>query len=182
MKYFLSRKNEPLVWYNKSSDLHASAGALWLSMQDDYSSIFSNRLELGDQFRMSIAVRPVYLMLCGLSLELIYKAIVIARGATPPVSHDLINLANIAQIKINNKAKKILSALTQSIVWEGKYPVPKDIYQDDYFKTHRLYYELMLSANHLSGDKGKEAIDLLGWDSYNSIWRESEKYFFENYN
>jgi hypothetical protein len=39
---------------------------------------------------MDVAVTPVYYMLCGLSLELLYKAIIVAKGNEVELSHDLV--------------------------------------------------------------------------------------------
>ncbi len=152
------RKNAPLWWFNKSSDFHASAGALWLSMDNSMAAHYVEKLNLGDGFRMSVAVWPVFMMLCGMSLELIYKAISVAKGDQVKTHHKLIDLAQAAGIKIDNQAKAYLKELTEFIIWAGKYPVPKDNQKESFFRN---------SAQYLS------------WDSFNGLWVEAVDIFFQ---
>lgn len=152
------RKNAPLWWYNKSSDLHASAGALWLSMDDSKSTYYVEKLQLGSDFKMSVAVFPVFIMLCGMSLELIYKAISVAKGEQVETHHILYDLAVKAGISIDEKGKDYLQDLTEYVIWEGKYPVPKDKQKESFFR------------------QTKRVID---WDSFNELWEDAVHIFFQ---
>lgn len=160
MDMFERRKNAPLWWYNKSADFHASAGALWLSMDDSKFTYYIEELNLGEGFRMSVAVFPVFMMLCGMSLELIYKAIRVAKEEKVGTHHRLIDLAQSAGVKIDKNAEAQLKDLTEYVIWEGKYPVPKDNQKKSFFR---------------------ESSRIINWDSYNALWKDAVHIFFEYY-
>ncbi|TGP39541.1 hypothetical protein EN871_32200 [bacterium M00.F.Ca.ET.228.01.1.1] len=71
--------NHPNHWYNRAADLHASAGAVWDAMTNDPRDT-SKRLGFTEGHSMQVACQPVYLMLCGLSLEVVMKAVLVQRG------------------------------------------------------------------------------------------------------
>ncbi len=73
---FDTRNESPLWWYNKSSDLHASAGALWVAMSESKEKKYQKKLSLGSSFSMGVACWPVYQMLFGMSFELILNEVV----------------------------------------------------------------------------------------------------------
>lgn len=112
-------------WLNRANDLHASAGAIWLSMRSDNPKEVTDKLGLGDGFSMSTACFPVYHMLCGLALEVIMKAVLVSRREQPPEIHDLNDLANLIGKKRNVNEKRILRFYQESVVWAGRYPIPK---------------------------------------------------------
>ncbi|MDR9469273.1 hypothetical protein [Marinospirillum sp.] len=172
------RKEAPLWWFNKSSDLRASAGTLWLGMSsDERSKEITESLHLGDGFSIPIAVRPVYQMLCGMSLELIFKAVVVARGYKPNHVHDLPSLAERAALAYSEEERGILAVFTESIIWEGRYPVPK--------KEEIMDKACQLRSAHCFTPHGKSGMfkkpnDALSWASFNSIWgRASEAFWNE---
>jgi len=169
-----------MVWFNKASDLHASAGALWMSMREDYSDIFAAELGFASQFNMSVAVWPVYMMLCGLSLELLYKAISVAKGEEVKPIHDLIQLANLAGIKTEGQSKKLLALLTESIIWEGKYPAPKDKRRESFSTANNLYNQVMYTKCQHKGIERQKPTDALSWNSFNKLWVKASKIFWEN--
>jgi hypothetical protein len=114
-------------WSNKASDLRAAAGAVWYCMNAERSDEVAESLALGRGFSMSIATPPVYWMLCGMALELALKAVIVSKGGSPPHTHNLVRLAKAAGWKrIGVRDEGVLSLLTESIVWDGRYPAPKD--------------------------------------------------------
>ena len=181
MDYFSMRKQAPLCWFNKSSDLRASAGALWKSMRKDSSEILVEELGLGTQFSMPIAVWPVYLMLCGMSLELLFKAISVAKGHHVKTTHNLVKLADFAGVKTDNESKSILALLTESIIWEGKYPVPKDKQKESFYTANNLYNEVMYTKAQFHGCEYQKPTDALNWDCFNKIWLDASKTFWANH-
>lgn len=71
----------PNHWFNRASDLRASAHVLWLSME---SKEIQQKMGYGGGFSLGVACYPVYQMLCGLALELILKAVIVQKGGPPP--------------------------------------------------------------------------------------------------
>jgi len=73
-------KEAPLWWNNKAHDLHASAGSLWLSMDDDFREIFRAKLGFSIGYDLRVSNNHVFYMLLGLSFELLFKSILVLRN------------------------------------------------------------------------------------------------------
>ncbi|EJL6271855.1 hypothetical protein NMR30_003655 [Vibrio cholerae] len=177
-KEFEIRKQSPLWWHNKASDLFASAGALHSTMDADQD--VAKDLGFPSGFCMSVACNPVYEMLFGMSFEALLKAICVAKKKPAPASHNLNNLANTAEVKLSETEVEIFKYLTESVVWSGRYPVPK---QKEYLEQHwkqgsDLRFDKVLSSGVL---QFKVANDVLGWGNLSNIWRKLSKEFFEHY-
>lgn len=181
MDPFNRRKHAPLWWLNKSSDLRASAGALWLSMDEKQSDSIVEKLDLGTGFCMSVAVWPVYMMLCGMSLELLYKAISVAKGDPVQTKHNLIDLAHVAGVQTDEKSKAFLQLLTESVIWEGKYPVPKDKQKESFYTANNLYNKVMYTKDRFHGCEIQKPTHALNWESFNELWVEAHKTFWKNH-
>ncbi|GAB6147340.1 HEPN domain-containing protein [Desulfocicer niacini] len=97
-------------WHNKSCDLNTSSEILWNAWKN------GDLIDSGD----------TYLMLMGLSFELLFKAFYIANGKTPPTHHHFDNLTNECSTTLTRKDNSILKILSGYIIWEGRYPAPKD--------------------------------------------------------
>jgi hypothetical protein len=113
------------LWLHRANDLHASAGAVWLSMSDGRGKDSAKELGLREGFDMMHACFPVYHMLCGLSLEVVMKAALVSLRQKPPEHHKLNDLSHLLGVKRNPAQKKILNFYQQSIEWAGRYPIPK---------------------------------------------------------
>jgi|SRR5665647_361500 len=177
------RDSEPMYWFNKSSDLRASAGAIWYCIERKSDSTVTEELGLGNGFDMSLATWPVYLMLCGLSLELIYKSVIVAVNGKPTTGHKLNTLAKSAGIPLTKDEEGLLGILMQSIYWHGKYPSPLP-------KDHKSIYNLSsLSTKYLTEHVPGISIDLrrtksphpLGWDGFNTFWRCGAEKFWKHH-
>ncbi len=102
-------------WHNKSVDLMASARVLWRAMEVDRQA--------------RLTCNATYKMLVGMSLELLLKAHCVGQKIENPrieKTHNLTELAGIAGIKFEKSDNKILEVLSEYIVWDGRYPAPKD--------------------------------------------------------
>lgn len=176
------RASTPQYWFNKSTDLRAAAGALWYCMDQPRNLQVTRELVLGDGFSMAVATRPVYLMLCGLSLELVYKAILVAIGKEPPPRHDLCKLAAAAGIPTTKKQQQVLSLLTESIIWDGKYPTP-------ILRKYQATENVPAISRNLLFDKRQlgslfvfqpKKPDPLGWREFSLIWSAGATTFFKH--
>jgi hypothetical protein len=67
-----------------------------------------------------------YLMLMGLSLELLLKSFYIAKSMKPPTHYCLDNLTSECFCVLTNKENIVLKVLSGFITWQGRYPTPKD--------------------------------------------------------
>lgn len=176
---FKRKKNIPQYWFNKSCDLRASAGIIWHVIHDqEQSAEIIDDLKLGDGFDLRIATFDTFYLLCGLSLELIYKAICVAKKKTFPTSHNLVDFANLAEVSITPKEKGLLLILTEAVIWDSKYPVPTDKRKQDLenlsnLRTEFLYDEIQVSEE-LKVLRGNNAIN---WDSFNNLWSNAGREF-----
>ncbi len=180
MDRYERRKQESMYWFNKSSDLRASAAALWMSTESDLSRRIVEECHLGGGFIMGAAVVPVFHMLCGMAMELIFKALVVEKLLTVNESHhDLLQHASMAGITYSERERQLLKILTHSITWAGRYPTPtpkrKD-YLEDYSNliSENLYDRVPLGAGTVL--RPNEA---LNWDSFNLMWSKAMSAYFK---
>ena len=177
MTFFTLRKTAPLWWYHKSCDLRASAGTLWFSKKNELSEKISSELNLGEG--RSGNTQSVYLMLCGLSLELMYKAILTIKKLAIPRKHNLKNLANSAGIQSNRQKEDLLSILTEAILWDGKYPVPTDDQLSKMTELAEIENRSLVDYAEYKGINIPRPNNKLGWDSFNELWTEANEVFWQ---
>ena len=113
--------SDPENWMNRASTFKMAAELI--AKDDEYSP-------------------PIpYYYNAGISLELILKAIAIAKGKTFEPNHRLNDLCKLIGINITYDQECTLELLSEFIVWSGRYPVPKkegqwDNYQDVVQEKH----------------------------------------------
>lgn len=169
MNLYEQRKRESIRWSNKASDLRGGAAVLWASMNSESREI-AIELGLGEGFRMSVALPSVYRMVCGMSMELLLKTIIVARGKEPESTHFLDKLAADAGVVYTRQQLDLLRILSEAIIWDGKYPVPEK--EEHWEQLARLEEERLFDKVPL-GDSGLEALrgnGTLDWDSYSELW------------
>jgi hypothetical protein len=161
-------KNISTYWFNKSSDLHGSAAAIWYSMNKKYSLKIVKTCRLGDGFDLSIACWPVYLMVSGMSLELMYKAICVAKKVTFPNTHRLSRLALLTGITFESDDINLLDYLSECIIWFGRYPIPKKM--PDMQKLHQLSSKIFWKPIQIGHLKGRKPNRIFEWNHYDKMW------------
>jgi hypothetical protein len=178
MSTYEELKKDSLAWFNKASDLRGGAAVLWASMKSESCEI-ATELGLDKGFSMRTALPLVYRMLCGMSLELLFKSVIVARGKKPAKTHVLSNLASDGGIAYTAEQRDLLQILTEAIIWDGKYPTPED--KDDWDNLNRLEY-VRLFDKALFGSSGLELLtanEALDWDSYSELWRAATSKLFD---
>ncbi|KTC62382.1 hypothetical protein [Pseudomonas savastanoi] len=172
------------LWLHRANDLHASAGAIWLSMADNRGKDSAKELGLREGFDMMRACFPVYHMLCGLSLEVVMKAVLVSLREKPPEHHDLNLLAHLLGVKRNPAQKKILNFYQHSVVWAGRYPIPKDATDDDLAKYYEMHNSLLFKGK--TAVKGTQLktysrIGATDWDRFDALYRSYSTLFDHRY-
>lgn len=163
------RKELSVYWHNKASDLRGAAGALWACMDEERSVEVVEELQFGKGFNMGIATYPVYLMLCGMAMELLFKSIAVAKGKEPNTkTHKLTDLASDTEIQLTENQMGLLSVLSESIIWEGRYPVPKK--QEHLEKAHELCREYLFDKKPIGNLEFLCPNGALSWESFNTLW------------
>ena len=158
---FQKRKTISTYWHNKAADLHASAGVLWKAIEGP--------TEQQTGFSHAVACWSVYQMLCGMSLELLFKATIVAKGLEPKPSHNLDVLSKEAGVVFHPDDIPILEILSEAIIWDGRYPVPKK--ESYYHKLNELH------GDHLYDRIPNSRLDIrsynkkLDWEPFNRLWQ-----------
>jgi hypothetical protein len=175
---FLRKRQLSIYWYNKSSDLRGSSAALWASMDEPRSTSIVEELGLGQGFSIRVAAFPVWLMISGMALELLYKAIIIAKRHEPASIHDLPRLAEQAQVPMTEKEIGLLRILSESIVWAGRYPVPK---KERQMKTFHGLIDRHLYEKVPNSKTFRRPNRALNWKSFNDMWGKASTVYWENH-
>lgn len=177
-------RNHRNHWLNRANDLHASAGAIWYSMRSDNHQAVTEKLGLEEGFSMPTACYPVYHMLCGLSLEVLMKAVLVSRGESAPEIHDLNDLASLVGTKRNVNEKRILRFYQESVIWAGRYPIPRKAND----QMLRQYWDLANKVLSKPRAVGKESVFTVyvasgatAWEKYDALFRSYRELFDRNH-
>jgi len=160
---------EPKYWMSKAEALRASAGAVWYCQQLLREGEFLEEL---DQPKVNMSgTWQVYRMLCGMSLELAYKASLVAMGTRIKTTHDLVSLAEEVCFKLSSEERGLLALLSECVIWEGRYPCPKDEVALEYFVY--LHYENLFRKVHSGNLVTLEPVEPnpLDWNGYSRLWQ-----------
>ncbi|RMV76444.1 hypothetical protein ALP05_00665 [Pseudomonas caricapapayae] len=171
-------------WLNRASDLHASAGAIWYSMRGGNHREITETLGFSEGFCMSTACSPVYHMLCGLALEVIMKAVLVSRDVPFPKNHDLNDLAELVGMKRNENEQRILRFYQASVVWAGRYPIPKKANDQKLREYWDLAHKVLTKPKAI----GKETVlkfyvssGATAWDKFNALYGSYSSLFDHHY-
>lgn len=176
-------RNHPNHWRNRASDLKASAGALWHAMGSQDSTIASE-LGYAPDYSMGIACWPVYHMLCGLSLELIMKAILAQRGLSPIEfkGHKFENLHRLLGMPLKKDRLKLLAFYEASLVWAARYPTPLDANDEKLLSYYKLASDVLTKPTR-GGPPGvlklKISSGVTDWAHFVKLWDGYAAFFLE---
>jgi hypothetical protein len=132
---FMNRQS-PQWWYNKASQLHASAAAVWhFGVANKVPDSIKKELGFPAGFSFDVGCLPVFPLLCGLAIETLLKGIIALSGGKIVFSHKLVELAESTTLDLDTALKKNLRFLSSSVIWDGKYPVPQ---KEEYLRSHFL--------------------------------------------
>ncbi|MEK8018399.1 MAG: hypothetical protein VSS75_016135 [Candidatus Parabeggiatoa sp.] len=127
----------PTSWEISSSQLFRAAGILWKTSEEDLQNLFSeerNELKPDDTLKQFNKIGSVAMMLYGLSIENLLKAVLIKKGDAfkengkfKYAHHCLLDLIKKADIGITEKERLLLEKLEKFILWAGRYPLPFNV-------------------------------------------------------
>jgi len=172
---FKHRKENSSFWYQKSVSLYASASLIWEGMGSTREREFIKRLDLKSEFSVELGCLDNYLMMFGLSYEVMLKAICIRKSVQFSKSHKIHELAKHAQIILNENEILLLSILSEFVIWEGRYPIPKN---------HKFMMEHWDSKRNALWEEdkiigGKFRTDVFEYYRLKSLWLKLSDLYFE---
>ena len=122
---FQNQQENPELWYQNAVSFHEASVV-----------IHENHQNISQTLR-------IFLFNAALSLELILKAILAAKGETIPSNHMLRDLCSEAKVALDKDQKCTLDLLTECFLWVSRYPAPTsdkkwDHYHDVIFEKHKI--------------------------------------------
>lgn len=107
-----------------------------------------------------------YKMLMGMSFELLFKAYCIGSGTEFSPTHDLVAVANTANLSISKEENRMLKVLSEYVLWDGCYSTPR---KSAHLKRHWKSQASLLD-------------DKLDLESLMPFWRRFSDSFMAQYN
>lgn len=177
-------RSHPNHWRNRAADLKASAGALWHAMGSQDAAI-AQELGYAEGYRMGVACWPVYHMLCGLSLEVIIKAVLVRRGTDPTKieTHSFVKLHDALGLTMDGERAKLMAFYEASLVWAARYPTPRNASDDKLLSYYDLAAEVLTKPVDLGTSgilKFRASNDATDWKHFSELWHSYEA-LFESY-
>lgn len=115
-----------------------------------------------------------------MALELIYKAITVAKNREPDTnSHNLSKLSSDAGVEVTEMQNGLLDILSESIIWDGRYPVPKK--QEYMQKLHDLHHKHLydkVDVGKLQLHRHNGALD---WNGFSNLWQDAVNAYWPLY-
>lgn len=165
-KQFELRQETPAYWHNKSHDLLVSARTLWTAMHDNKS--------------LEVNCWSTYKMLMGMSFELLFKAHCVGAGISFDATHDLVTLAKSANFTPSKEENQLFNVLSEYIIWDGRYPVPK---KPVHLENHWKHQNKVLNDNKKIGNLNVQVSnDKLDFEKLLPIWRKYSDIYMDKYN
>jgi len=176
--------SHPNHWFNRSSDLHASAGAVWHSMGDN-RTLIAEELGLGSSFDMGIACYHVYHMLCGLALEVMMKAVLIQRRVQPKdfKTHSFEKLNRLLRVSIGEQERNLLKFYEGMLVWAARYPTPTDASDEKLESFYSLANSVLtMDGPPLEGTTLRFTVNsgATDWAEFSALWAKYANLFDHN--
>ena len=131
VKIYERAGNEPACWRSCAQDLLAAASVLRQRREKCPPDVTDDLV--GSQWR----IHPPELMLRGMAVECLLKALWVKRGnrivkdgeyvGVPGAgSHNLVQVAGVLQLRLSRPEVDLLRRLTEFIEYGGRYPVPRN--------------------------------------------------------
>jgi hypothetical protein len=128
----------PEAWHNTALGLMHSSDVIWTRWLERLSRLRGgkSRAFAPDEGADIVYLLPASYLLRGLAIENLLKGLLVARDPSQVrrairwnVSrggHDLVQLSRLAGLDIDEDEQRVLDALTEAVIWAGRYPVPRN--------------------------------------------------------
>lgn len=123
-KQYTIKKDVWQSWFLSSLRLREASLLLWKKIQKVENKMIKDKpLTKGDFEALDLF--PVFMMLSGLSIEVIFKSFLVKNGKEwKNISHKILEQIIKEKIELTEEEKKLEERLIKFVSWEGKYPIP----------------------------------------------------------
>lgn len=171
------RQRSPLWWHEKSLHLRIAAGILKIAPALCGKEAIAAALQDATITEVVWFTDNTSQMLRGMSLELMFKGVLVARKEQPGKSHDLVALARSAGISVTQEQRLYLQLLTHSVKWVGRYPVP--ITEKEWNDDIRVNSDIC-GSGYMS-ETAERAESIAGWEAFSGLWKGAENILWTQY-
>jgi hypothetical protein len=168
-------------WFNCAFDLYGAAAAVWCSHTGVSSAEIVEHCTLEETHGRIVGGRGVYLMLCGMALELMYKATAVAMKRSVRPTHDLLALAKDVEIAVKKQDEGLLKILTHAIEWEGRYPIPKARKRSAFDEVRTLWLTHLSDAEATGSFTIRKTNKRLDWAGFKRLWLAANERYWHEY-
>jgi HEPN domain-containing protein len=108
-----------------------------------------------------------------LSLELVLKSVLARKRIEIPSGangHDLRLLAEKANVALTDNQKLTLELFTETIIWSGRYPAPKNAVKWDYYQDRILESHIVRSTTGNVSTVMANRETFPNWENHSTIW------------
>lgn len=148
-----------------------------MSTDDVIASKIVNDCGLGTGFSMTVATPPVFHMLCGMAMELVFKALTVERAEKVNEStHDLLHHVASTGLSYTPAERELLKVLSHDIVWTGRYPTPKKESQMTDYKD--LVRKTLFDRVPMGTMTALRRNDALDWASFDCLWSKASHEYY----
>ena len=116
-----------------------------------------------------------YYFNAALSLELLLKAICVARGQQPAHTHDLSKLRKQLELPISNDHECTLELLSESLIWSARYPTPNHVGEWDQYFDSVLEKHVIRQRNGNVGSTMIHRGRFPTLENYLALWEQFKK-------
>jgi HEPN domain-containing protein len=158
---FADQRSNKLFWYGSAVTFHEAA-----------------RLLGQHQDSIHLGIRA-FLTNAALSLELLLKAIIVAKGQIPQTIHKLPKLADHAGVTFTKDQMITLELLAEILEWRGRYPVPNredvwDRFHDETLPKHVVHESKGNTHQTLQNRRRFPSIE-----NYEALWNIADRQWNE---
>jgi HEPN domain-containing protein len=147
---FASQQSSEDSWYGSAVSFHEAARIL-------------------EQHTDSVR-RLVVLMNAALSIELLLKAIIVAKGGVAPIDHNLLALARDADVAFSKSQRATLELLAEFLIWSGRYPAPNTEKAWDHYYGHVLERHVIREREGNIGRVRANPETFPSVENYEALW------------
>lgn len=132
---FEENARRPIYWFLNAQNLKKDSELVLDASEQAYNKCMDRSIPLEGIDLFALTVFPVSVLLAGLAIENLLKGVIISQEPDSVKSgkldswisstHNLTQLCGRAKVNVDQSEQDLILVLTESVVWSGKYPVPK---------------------------------------------------------